>query len=148
MKNPDITIPNEFLSDMPSLGYPAIKVYMYFRLLREQSRADYPERYAWVRCGQETILSRTGIKSKSSLRVALLELAEHGWIADYTRGGFNTHGENTTNRYCIHDSKLKTTNPVLIQRFGGVVDLPENEIKKPKYIVSLRNVREDLVEGI
>lgn len=126
------------------MGYPAVKLFLYFRLLREHSRASYPDNYAWIRCGQDTILNATGIKSKSTFLSARLELAELGWIADYKRGGYNHLKENTTNRYCIMDSKLKNPNLVLIKAWGGVVDAPEEGIKKSRYIVGISNLRDEL----
>ena len=147
MTKVDIVVPDEFMLDLPNISYTATKLFLYFRRLRELSRNSYPNNYAWVRCSQETILKNTGIKSKVSLSPARLELAELGWIADYVRGGYNSNGENTTNSYCIPDSKLKTVNPVLIVAWGGKVESTE-ELKKPSYVVAMYNVWKKSEEGI
>ena len=147
MKNPDVTLPNDFVQDVPMLGYPAVKLFFYFRLLRELSRNYYPDHFAWIRAGQDTILEHTGLKSKSTLLSARLELATLGWIADYRRGGYNSNGVNTTNRYLVMDRKLKNPNPELIKSWGGAVEIPEEEVKTPAYVVSLHEVRDELVEG-
>ena len=147
MKPTDVILPSDFLKDIPNIGYPAVNLFIYFRLLRELSRLAYPERFAWVRAGYDTIMENTRIKSKGTLLSARLQLAELGWIADYIRGGYNPAGDNTTNSYCIMDSKLKTPNVALIKSWGGALNITEEQVKPSNYVVSLRNLRQELVEG-
>lgn len=120
-----IDIPYKFIEHMPSLSTSAIRLFIYFRYLREMSRKKYPNEYAWIRCSQKTILSNSGIKSKTSLRSGLVELATHGWLIEYMRGGYSKAHGNTTNRYCVGDEPLERPNPELIKKLGGTIDETE-----------------------
>jgi predicted transcriptional regulator len=77
--------PKSFIECMHNLSDASIKIYLLFR---EEFNWYKNDDRVWP--SYETIMNKTGIKSKETVRKALIELAEWGWIKDITRQ-FSSH---------------------------------------------------------
>lgn len=76
-KIPSARITKEFLSAMPTLSSAAIRLYLYF-----MKWINYEYKGCIVEASYTTMQNESGIKDRSTLSDAILELAENGWIAD------------------------------------------------------------------
>lgn len=76
-KIPSARITKEFLSAMPDLSSSAIRLYLYF-----MKWINYEYKGSIVEASYATIQSESGIKDRTALSNAILELVETGWIAD------------------------------------------------------------------
>lgn len=102
MTNDIVKVNEEFIDDLAQLSGSAIKLF----LVLKQKAGNVDRKDIWVSCGYDELMNKTGITHKKTMRLAIINLAEHGWIKDFKRGYFNK-GENKkmTNQYLISMEK-------------------------------------------
>lgn len=127
----------EFVEDMPKLSKGAMKLGILFRLLRQSSSEKYKGTYAWVRVGYPSIRKYTGMKSNTSIKKAMKELALLGWLEDFKRGGFQMRkGKrvNITNSYKVTDYRVPPPYDLIIAKLEGDVDTINKLTTAPEYV--------------
>jgi hypothetical protein len=111
----------EFCVDAPNLSGSAVKAYIALQRFKQIGETN-ADRTLWASCSYETLGAFAGIKSKGGVRYAVLELAEHGWIKDFRRGGYvmkKGRRVNIPNKYLLSDEKLNSHHvEKVLQKFG------------------------------
>ena len=96
----------EFIKDLPTLSGSAVKLFLVLYEYRDKSEVSNK----WIIASYESLMIFTGLGSTNSIRKAVLELAQHGWILDYERGGYdilNGKRVNRSTKYKIPENKLE-----------------------------------------
>lgn len=104
-------IQNSFVDDLYNLSGSTIKVNIVLRSLVRENEST--QGGVWVRCSYDYLREKTGLKSNTSVRKAILQLITYGWIQDFKRGFFQEEGENRTNAYKLPNKRIKSPDPLL-----------------------------------
>ncbi len=93
----------DFIDDLLQLSGSAVKIY----LVLKQKAGDVEKKDVWVSYGYDDLMLLTGITHKQTIRLAIINLAEGGWIKDFKRGYYNkAENKKMTNRYLISKERF------------------------------------------
>jgi hypothetical protein len=136
--------PKKFVNEMKNLSDASVKIYLLFR-----------EEFNWNKNGDsvwpsyETIMKTTGIKSKETVRKAIIELAEWGWIKDVNRQ-FSSHNiyhvNSVPEKNDVFCEKLKKSQEIMSSARKKSINQDaistENELMKFKKCTTISSINE------
>lgn len=87
----------ELMYDMPRIKSSTLKI-----ILALKDKVGEKEVDTWIECSYDYLMEVTGISHKATIRKAIIEVANYGWIKGFKRGYYNkTTGEKHANSYLV-----------------------------------------------
>lgn len=97
---------SQFTKDIPILSGSAVKLFLI--LYEHRDKSGNSDR--WIIASYESLMTYTGLGSTNSIRKAVLELAQVGWMRDYEKGGYdivNGKRVNRSSKYKLSEERLE-----------------------------------------